>query len=535
MSPPHRVNTYPERYDQALHYARDQHLPPDHPRPCFTRDWPPENVVLLVRYGEWLAGGGASEYVIRTIYVPMAGHVLGLNLKPHPQLDLETDLGCALDYVKAKGVGPDWADVCRNALDKFRRFLLHERGHVEVKSTPYQVEPHTEGLPAWLVQNLQRFQHIQQRNWRPARLEDNIRRFWSGHLRTWRFLVEQCGVQEFADLKRQHLFDYIDQRLSAGHATTGVNGDLRALRSFLFYLQDQGCTVPQALLRVPGLKEGDTLPKFLTDDQVRRLRDDFEQRLQQAQSASQRRDALLDRAAFYLLWQSALRLGEVEELRLEDLDLSGRRLTVRQSKGMKDRTVFLTDTTAGAIEAYLEVRGAGPTDHVLLYRNQPLCKDLIRGRIKAAGQRVGVNVYPHRLRHTCATQLLNAGCRVTSIQKFLGHKRLNSTMVYARVHEQTAADDYRAAMQQIEQRLDLLAGAQAPASGAIAPDERQQLIGLAAQMAQPALSQPARLEIAAQMRQVLTGLEAPSTVPTVSGPQRNRPPPVYDFPAVNPA
>ena len=241
------------------------------------------------------------------------------------------------------------------------------------------------------------------------------------------------------------------------------------------------------------------------------------------------------RAAFYLLWQSALRLGEVEELRLEDLDLSGRRLTVRQSKGMKDRTVFLTDTTAGAIEAYLEVRGAGPTDHVLLYRNQPLCKDLIRGRIKAAGQRVGVNVYPHRLRHTCATQLLNAGCRVTSIQKFLGHKRLNSTMVYARVHEQTAADDYRAAMQQIEQRLDLLAGAQAPASGAIAPDERQQLIGLAAQMAQPALSQPARLEIAAQMRQVLTGLEAPSTVPTVSGPQRNRPPPVYDFPAVNPA
>jgi len=46
---------------------------------------------------------------------------------------------------------------------------------------------------------------------------------------------------------------------------------------------------------------------------------------------------------------------------------------------------------------------------------------------------MAVTVYPHRLRHTCATQLLNAGCRVTSIQKFLGHKRLNSTMIYARL------------------------------------------------------------------------------------------------------
>jgi hypothetical protein len=49
--------------------------------------------------------------------------------------------------------------------------------------------------------------------------------------------------------------------------------------------------------------------------------------------------------------------------------------------------------------------------------------------------------------------LLNAGCPVTSIQKFLGHKRLNSTMIYARVHDQTVAADYYAAMTRIEKRL----------------------------------------------------------------------------------
>lgn len=169
-----------------------------------------------------------------------------------------------------------------------------------------------------------------------------------------------------------------------------------------------------------------------------------------------RREALLDRAAFLLLWQSGLRIGEVEELRLEDLDLKARRLTVRQSKGMKERTVFMTDTTVQALQEYLSVRGPGPIGHVFLYRNQPVCKDLIRGRIRAAGNRVGVKVHPHRLRHTAATQLLNAGCRITSIQKFLGHKELSTTMIYARVHDQTVADDYYAAMRQIEKRLELV-------------------------------------------------------------------------------
>ena len=161
------------------------------------------------------------------------------------------------------------------------------------------------------------------------------------------------------------------------------------------------------------------------------------------------------RAAFYLLWQGGMRLGEVEELRLEDLDFAQKRLSVRNGKGKKDRTVYLTETTIHALQAYLVVRGDGSGDHVFLYRNAPLKRDLIRNQLKVVGERVGVKVYPHRLRHTCATQLLNAGCRVTSIQRFLGHKDLASTMVYARAHDQTVADDYFAAMQRVEQRLQI--------------------------------------------------------------------------------
>ncbi len=158
---------------------------------------------------------------------------------------------------------------------------------------------------------------------------------------------------------------------------------------------------------------------------------------------------------FYLLWKCGLRSGEVEELRLEDLDLDGRNFSVRDGKGQKDRTVYVTDTTIQALRAYLAVRGAGSGEHVFLYRNAPLSRCFIGCRIKAAGERVGIKVYPHRLRHTCATQLLNAGCRITSIQRFLGHKELGTTMIYARVHDKTVAEDYFKAMEQVEQKLAL--------------------------------------------------------------------------------
>ena len=67
-------------------------------------------------------------------------------------------------------------------------------------------------------------------------------------------------------------------------------------------------------------------------------------------------------------------------------------------------------------------------------------------------------VTPHQLRHTYVTQLLNAGCKVTSIQKLLGHQRLNSTMNYARVHDRTVAEDYYRAMQSVEQQDTPTAG-----------------------------------------------------------------------------
>ncbi len=504
--PPRKAITPTECYDQALHYARDQHVP-EELRPRFTADWPPENIALLERYVDWLLSGGASAYSTRIIYLPMAGHVLGLNLKPHTQIDLETDLPKAMAYVHAKQQSKDWTKMARISLARFRKFLLQERGLADVEPALPKFIPHTDGLPAWLVEQLTRYQHIRQVSWRAARLEVNQMRFWCYHLTVWRFLCERCGVFELKDMQRQHLFDFVDYRLNSGVKATTINSEIREFHSFLGYLQEQGYLVPRALLRFPCLKKPDSLPRFLTDEQVSKLREEFERQVRDAQDFAHRRDALWERAAFYLLWQSALRLSEVEELRLEDMDLPGRKLTVRQGKGMKDRVVFLTDTACRAITEYLPVRGQGVSQHVFLYRNRALCKELLHNRVKYAGKRVGVKVSPHQLRHTCATQLINAGCRVTSIQKLLGHTRLNSTMIYARVHDQTVANDYYAAMQEVEQRLQML-NDPPPPGPPVSGDEREALLAIAEQLSTPELDNGERMELVLQMRQVLC-FEAP--------------------------
>ena len=217
----------------------------------------------------------------------------------------------------------------------------------------------------------------------------------------------------------------------------------------------RGLDVPAEVFRIHPFPQPQPLPRYLTDDEVARLQEAHEAALREAHTSNARRNALLDRACFYLLWHGGLRPGEIGDLLLEDLDLPGKRLRIRLGKGSKDRTVYLTTAAVEALRDYLAARGDGPSHHVFLYRHRPLAKDLVRDRLKAKGDALGIHAYPYRLRHTCATQLLNAGARLETIQYLLGHEYLRTTQVYARVHDATVAGDYYRAMVVVEERVAL--------------------------------------------------------------------------------
>lgn len=454
-----KYNSAADWYSAILKNSRKAKLPPNYPQPQPPDAWPEENVALLERYLLWLYADNASLVSIQSFYLPIAGHILGYHLQPHAKLDLEAGFQPVLDYLQAKQVSQRWLEMAHRACNRFRRFLHQERGLAQLPNTLQDLTPrlkrYQEGLPEWLVHQLCQYQQIRQANWRPSRLKGAIINFWRSHTQLWRWLFANYPdeIKSVTDIQRRHLHAFIDDELEAGYGVKTINLDIRAFQATLRFLQEREYEVPQALLRQASLREPADLPRFLTDEQIARLQAAIEQRVTTANTPARQRNALLDRVMFYLLWQAGLRGAELMDLELKDLSLTNQQIVIRGGKGLKDRTLYLTERICATLKAYLTKRGTDTTDHLFLYRHKPLGDEFVRNRMKAAGKQANVKVTPHMLRHTFATQLVNAGCPITTIQAFMGHKRLSTTLIYTQIHNETVAEDYFTAMEMVEQRL----------------------------------------------------------------------------------
>lgn len=304
-------------------------------------------------------------------------------------------------------------------------------------------------LPSWLTERLDHFLAHQQRRWKPSQRHHHARARAKTLRQIWTWLVTERSVDGWGALTRQEIQAYTEVRLSAGVAASTINRQLRELWSFLHFVEDE-VPISPGVFRVERLKEEKPLPRFLDEGDYQRLE---RQILDDTRDGS--RDDLLDRAWFYLLAHTGVRLGELCELRLADLHLAGRRLTVRQGKGLRDRVVPLSGTVCQALNDYLQVRGEAETDHLLVLRQEPLKATLVPFRLGRYGDTVGLDVSPHRLRHTLATRLVNAGMDIVSIQRLLGHEKLDTTMIYSHVHDQTMERDFRQAMNRLAASQEL--------------------------------------------------------------------------------
>lgn len=146
-----------------------------------------------------------------------------------------------------------------------------------------------------------------------------------------------------------------------------------------------------------------------------------------------------DRALLELLYGTGLRASECVRTDVGDLDPARHTLLVRNGKGKKDRTVPVVGRAAAALRRYLEesrpelVRDPREPALFLSSFGKRLAKITLGHIIRAYGRAMGLRVYPHALRHACATHLLQGGADVRQIQQLLGHKHIDTTMIYTRV------------------------------------------------------------------------------------------------------
>jgi len=302
-----------------------------------------------------------------------------------------------------------------------------------------------------LLHHLEAYRRLISNRWRIERVVPNSKNYYSMHVAIWNYFQDTFSVRTATDLRLEHIVQYVQYRLDTKRSPKTINGNLSALRSFLSFLKEDGVDIHPSLEKIKRLKEVECLPRYMTLEQVHRIRSEIEADVLNDRTP----DSLLVRAVFYLLWQGGLRSGEIESLRFSDFYISkanhAKRLFVRDGKWRRGRTVYLTDVALDALKDYLAKRDVdGVGDRVFVRNGGPMKKEFVSSKLRSVGKRLGITVSPHRLRHTFATQLLNVGCRVTSIQRLLGHYNVNTTMSYARAFDQTVMLDYFSAIHELE-------------------------------------------------------------------------------------
>ena len=268
-----------------------------------------------------------------------------------------------------------------------------------------------------------------------------------GHL--WDWFLAHCPLTQPGELNLKDLWAYQTDQQAQGYAAGTINRRLDYILGILRQLADHDEPVDNSVFRLRALPRPASLPRHLTEEESQRLEAFLCARLTRPDPKVR-----LENACLFVLLHSGLRKSEYVDVRFQDLDLAGKRLLVRRGKGQRDRVVYLSDITCQAIQLYLQDAVWRPTDPLWLYPNgKPMSDHWLRGHVAAIGRAVGVeHLSPHRLRHTCATRLLNAGMDITRIQKLLGHEQLSTTMIYARVQDATVEADYRQALSRIERQ-----------------------------------------------------------------------------------
>lgn len=238
-----------------------------------------------------------------------------------------------------------------------------------------------------------------------------------------------------------HVKQYLDILLEKNIAAKTINERLVAIRSLYRYLrEEEKVDVENPAVKGMALRLDKPLPRSVRKNDL----DMFFSVITKKR----------DKAIFILMLRCGLRVEEVANLCLEDIDYQYSKIIVRNGKGGKGRTTYFNNDAGTALADYLRIRPTTREQRVFLvekgtYKNKPLSIRGIQKRIEYYSRKSGVHVTCHQLRHTMATQLLNNGADIVAIQELLGHTRLELTMRYSKLSSLKARNDYYQAMDRI--------------------------------------------------------------------------------------
>lgn len=257
------------------------------------------------------------------------------------------------------------------------------------------------------------------------------------------FLESQEQVDTIKKLQPVHIYNYYQHLLERENKVIGgalaantINGIVLTIYQLLRYLRlTHGYTIT---VKIPRLKEKKKTKDILTIKEISCLLDSID---------LSDDEGYRDRAVIGLIYGAGLRKGEVEGLKIDDVSFQDGIVHVRKGKGRKERFVPITDKILGYVHEYIikyrefyQDMFTESTDHLFIEeRGKPLLEWQLYKLLRHAIENSGIKsiqkkrITLHSLRHSIATHLLQQGMELEDIALFLGHEKLDTTMIYTHI------------------------------------------------------------------------------------------------------
>jgi integrase/recombinase XerC len=261
-------------------------------------------------------------------------------------------------------------------------------------------------------------------------------------------LERHLGIRGAVDqIDRECLVTFLEEQRAVGLSSMSIRRRASGLRGFCKWLLSCGLLASDPWVGATVVVgRSRKLPRILPTHELDRLflslrkTAEIDDTNAEATEVLHRPHETTTLLAVALMVATGVRVNEVVSIQCRDIDLPGRTLRL-VGKGRRERQVFLTnDWITDLTSAYLKTRAALGTEHPYLLFNAhsgPLTAPAMRSRLVKAAQDAGLRarVTPHMLRHTAATQLIEAGVDIRYIQRLLGHASLTTTEIYTHVSD----------------------------------------------------------------------------------------------------
>ncbi|RYG71918.1 integrase [Lentibacillus lipolyticus] len=261
---------------------------------------------------------------------------------------------------------------------------------------------------------------------------DNENRLAKESMRYYRTVMEEFLTfiaKPSTEVTRHDIRQWLLHLTEGGNGPNTLRAKLFGLRSFFGYCKEEEIieedpTDGIALPTVP-----DTVPHYLTREQLTRLREHT-------------KDHPRNRAIVETLYATGVRVSELVQIRLHDINFDERIIHIHKGKGKRDRIVLFTRDCEEHIKAYLEAKEWHTPRLFLNHMGEPMGRRGVQKWFETWADDLNMKLSVHTMRHTFAAHLAQKGMPLAGIQTLLGHESVEDTLVYTKLYDYARKEQY---------------------------------------------------------------------------------------------